>query len=96
MAPIWFKCEENRVKPKTGIYDCPCYKILTRKGVSCTHLVTFIVLLMPQLGVLSTTGHSTNFVLTMEMPSNTPSKHWVRKPRPVLLQSYCSNPYIVR
>jgi dynein heavy chain len=34
MAPIWFKCEENRVKPKTGIYDCPCYKILTRKGAS--------------------------------------------------------------
>jgi len=61
MAPIWFKCEENRVKPKTGIFDCPCYKILTRKGV------------------LSTTGHSTNFVLTVEMPSNTPSNHWIKR-----------------
>jgi hypothetical protein len=34
---------------------CPCYKILTRKGV------------------LSTTGHSTNFVVTFEVRSESPT-----------------------
>ena len=42
MAPIWFKCEENRVKPKTGIYDCPCYKILTRKGALLAYALLFM------------------------------------------------------
>lgn len=42
MAPIWFKCEENRVKPKSGIYDCPCYKILTRKGAPMHPALLFL------------------------------------------------------
>eukprot|EP00741_Cyanophora_paradoxa_P002452 tig00000076_g2377.t1 len=51
----------NRVKPTEGIYDCPCYKILTRQGT------------------LSTTGHSTNFVLTVEVPSDKPQAHWIKR-----------------
>ena len=91
MAPIWFKCEENRVKPKSGIYDCPCYKILTRKGAPFTPpFFSCSSLLMRHVGVLSTTGHSTNFVLTMEMPSNTPSTHWVRWPWAVLCSFHIS------
>jgi hypothetical protein len=23
----------DRKKPATGIYDCPCYKVLTRRGM---------------------------------------------------------------
>jgi dynein heavy chain, axonemal len=47
MLPVQY-----RETPKTGIYRCPVYKVLTRTGV------------------LSTTGHSTNFVTWIEIPSN--------------------------
>jgi len=44
-----------RETPQSGIYRCPIYKILSRRGV------------------LSTTGHSTNFVLWLEVPSSQPT-----------------------
>ncbi|KAH8062371.1 dynein light chain binding protein [Aureococcus anophagefferens] len=43
---------KDRVDPTGGIYRCPIYKVLSRRGV------------------LSTTGHSTNFVMWIEIPSN--------------------------
>lgn len=44
--------EQNRVDPTEGVYRCPVYKILSRRGT------------------LSTTGHSTNFIMWIELPSN--------------------------
>jgi len=47
-------------KPKRGVYPCPVYKVLSRKGT------------------LSTTGHSTNFVRDIELPSVEHPDIWIR------------------
>jgi len=45
---------KDREAPTEGIYRCPVYKVLSRRGV------------------LSTTGHSTNFIMWIEVPSEEP------------------------
>lgn len=51
---------KDRIKPDTGIYDTPVYKVLSRTGT------------------LSTTGHSTNFVIWMELPSKDTQAKWIK------------------
>ena len=58
---LWLKPESERLKPKTGIYNCPCYKTLTRHGT------------------LSTTGHSTNYVLPVELPCRREESHFIKR-----------------
>merc|ERR1719446_1573804 len=47
-------------KVGSGMYACPVYRVLSRKGT------------------LSTTGHSTNFVLDMDVASEEEPDHWIR------------------
>ena len=52
-APLMhFDPVQHRKPPTSGVYQCPTYKILSRRGT------------------LSTTGHSTNFIMWLEFPSN--------------------------
>lgn len=50
---------DNRQIPTSGIYNCPLYKVVSRRGT------------------LSTTGHSTNFVMFLELKSDKKPEIWV-------------------
>ena len=55
LPPMHLLPVQNRAKRTSGVYMCPVYKILSRRGT------------------LSTTGHSTNFVMFIELNSKTSS-----------------------
>merc|ERR1712193_372825 len=59
MYPVHFVPTADR-KPPPSTYECPVYKVLSRKGT------------------LSTTGHSTNFVRDMALPSREDPDVWIR------------------
>jgi dynein heavy chain len=78
--PVILKIPEQfRQTPQEGIYRCPVYKILSRRGV------------------LSTTGHSTNFVLWLEVPSDKPVCFRSSLVSETNMQvQFCDNEYWVR
>jgi dynein heavy chain len=61
VPPILLIPVGDRKIPDSGVYNCPVYKVGTRRGV------------------LSTTGHSTNYVLTVELPTDKPQSFWIKR-----------------
>ena len=50
----------DKENTKEGIYDCPMYKVVSRRGT------------------LSTTGHSTNFVMEIELATKEHENVWIK------------------
>jgi dynein heavy chain, axonemal len=48
MPPIWLKPAANRKKPTEGIYECPCYKTLTRAGKDTFIAIIYVLLICEQ------------------------------------------------
>ena len=63
MPAIWLKVAESSALGSTDTGFYICPLYRTAK----------------RMGTLSTTGHSTNFVMGMTLPSNKPSEHWVKR-----------------
>jgi dynein heavy chain len=50
----------DKDEPKTGVFRCPLYKVLSRAGT------------------LLTTGHSTNYVLSLDVPIDRTESEWIK------------------
>ena len=61
---------------QTGTYACPVYKTSERKGTLST---TGKYLILIDLNLLFSSGHSTNFVFWMDMPTEESQIHWINR-----------------
>jgi dynein heavy chain len=72
-------CESQ---PKTLFVTAPCmfFKPVEASAVSTyPHYQCPVYRTAERRGVLATTGHSTNFVMFVKMPSDVPQSHWVMR-----------------
>jgi len=69
-------------KPKELYTDLPIVHLLpiaNRKNPVDGFYLCPIYKTLARFGVLSTTGHSTNFVMMIEIPSAEPEAHWIKR-----------------
>lgn len=75
--------------PQYPHYKCPVYKTSDRRYVRLLQFrccFVLIRLLFVYSGILATTGHSSNFVCFIHMPSDMEEAHWVQRGVAMLTQ----------
>jgi len=74
MPCIWLKPEANRVSP---LGPPPLFTTIdpeVKQAYACPLYKT-----LARAGTLSTSGHSTNHVMEIELPSDKPQSHWIKR-----------------
>lgn len=63
MPVIWLQPIVNRKRKSADFYSCPVYRTFARAGTA----------------TIATTGQSTSYVLTIEIPSKEEEKFWIKR-----------------
>jgi len=72
----------NESRPKELFTDLPIIwlkPVANRQKPSIGYYDCPVYKTLSRAGTLSTTGHSTNFVISIELPKNKHQKHWIKR-----------------